>query len=184
MVKDIFIDYLELARPKHVRHDMLIPVIITALSTGTIILAKGNPYYFVIQTMPTAGIVVTALSILAGFNMTSLSILATTDSKIVQQLRQELMEGNLKPKIQQIFSYFSWAILVQLTLLIISIAIVVIISTLNFSPTLNPVPAALTRVGWIVFVSGLLGITYSIILTIRNISILYYFLKANSANGK
>lgn len=69
-----------------------------------------------------SGQVLTAVSILAGFNVASITIISTVQSDTIAKLKNEPSEEN--PKInmfEQLTIYFSWAVIIQLFVAFFSI---------------------------------------------------------------
>lgn len=174
-------DYFNLARSDHLRFDLGVPIIISILlivvsylkGVGVLSLLKG--------INDSIGTIITAFSILAGFNTASLSIFATSDSLIARKLRIQQIEGTDRSKMEQILAYFTWSIVVQLTLLFISI-----ISSLLIAHIL-PINLILqvkvfVFITWVLLMLGVAAILYSVLLTVRNVVILNDYLIAGSRN--
>lgn len=171
-------DYLNLGRQEHLRFDFGISFLGGLITTATLLSFNVSLADLISKLSSLIGTIITAFSILAGFNTTSLSIFATSSSPIAEMLKNELIEGTSRSKIEQVLAYFSWSVVVQLTLLIVSIIsslILTYIPKCYFS--FNNLIAALI---WMCFFLGITAIFYSIFLTIRNVSILYKYLVAES----
>ncbi|MEG6512436.1 hypothetical protein V6C32_10980 [Desulforamulus ruminis] len=176
----ILLDYFELSRSKHLFLDFCISLILGLATVGLLFYLNATTYFIINAINSTVGVAITAFSILAGFNATSLSIFATSNSPVAKKLKNELIKNTNRAKMEQILSYFSWSVVVQLVLLLLSVIASFLFA--NDSPFKKFV---LTHVYgdtaiWIILLFGMTGVFYSVNLTIRNISLLYYFLVADS----
>lgn len=173
-------DYLELARPEHLRIDFMIPFIIGSITIVGLSFMNVNLNELISKAGLVIGVVITAFSILAGFNATSLSIFASSNSSVVKELKEQLIDGTSRSKIEQLFAYFTWSVIVQLTLLFYSI---VAFSVFSYIPLYKYLKYPILNILlWLIVWVGFVGILYSILLTIRNVTILYYYLIADSRN--
>jgi len=177
----IFEDYIRLGRKEHLRFDFFLPIILGFIISISLKIVNTDISNLLQKFSSHLGVIITAFSILAGFNTTSLTIFATSSSPVITKLKSEKIENTNIRKIEQLFAYFSWSIVVQLTLLLISI-----ISTFVFSYLYPLEYIAKLRYGnfllWITFFLAISAVLYSITLTIRNITILYFFLIADTRN--
>ena len=114
----------------------------------------------------------TFISILAGFNIASLSVLATAGSSLLNKLREQhstRIEG--KTLFEVMMTFFSAAIITQFFIILIGLVILIISSIINF-------PKDITLDNWL-FVLLALWI-YTLILTlfvsIRNLKTLFYIM--------
>lgn len=180
-MKKVFRDYIELARSEDINKDigysilLGICIVLFALLSGVTIveLLKGFN--------DSINIIIMAFSILAGFNTTSLSIFATSDSGIVKRLREEIIEDKSRFKIDQILAYFSWSVVLQLFLLFFSIVVSLLFCYVEI-PDVVYTNQCFSLTMWILVTTFIVVILYSIKLTIRNILILYDFLIAQANN--
>lgn len=128
-----------------------------------------EPKKMVANIMDWIKILIPALTFQAGIHTTSLSFFANSNSPILERLRQEFVEINGVPTkykaIEQIFAYFSWAILVQLIMLLTCVMSAFYIS----SQDLNTYQYTKT-ICWYYFI--IWGTIYAIILTLRNLNLL------------
>lgn len=182
---DVFLGYLDLASPQEIRYDFFFSLTFASLLIGISSFADNGIQSMLDFFNAHVGSVITALSILAGFNVTSIAIIATSQSEVSQYLRNNKIEGKNATLLEQIISFFCWAIMVQLLALLLSIIAIFIFKFLfpmenriiwdtkyfNFT-CLNLI--------WIILFFGAWFVAYSITLTVRNVSILYYYLVADS----
>src|SRR5690625_4738473 len=77
---------------------------------------------FIINFKNINTIVITAISILAGFNVASISVIATSESKVIKNLKSIPSQiDNKKNKFSIIIIFFTWAIVIQLIVVFIGI---------------------------------------------------------------
>jgi len=172
-------DYLDLARQDHLRIDFGLPFAIGSIALAALIFSKANSSSLILEASSLTGVIVTAFTLLAGFNATSLSIFATSNSPLAQSLKEQLIEGTDRPKIEQLLAYFSWSVVFQLILLFLSITVFFLSSFLSEESAIFQNEIFII-VSWFIIWAGLIGILYSIMLTMRNVSILYYYLIADA----
>lgn len=121
-------------------------------------------------------IFIPVLTFIASLHSSSLIFFANSNSDLIKTLKEEyIIKNHIKttiPKINQIYSYFSWTILIQFISLIIFLLIICIDTSEN-SPatTINTV----ISVSHVLVLVVSLGI-YSIILSLRNTCIFFSIL--------
>lgn len=120
---------------------------------------------------------ITVIAILAGFNTTSLSIIAAGNNKILNFLKRKKLENSSDSILKQLVSFFSFAILVQLIVLVMGV-IISVISNNFFEITLmlpflkGIVGRALLSIFGIVWLSAVI---FTIMISIRNATLLYRY---------
>lgn len=171
----IGLDYWAITSRRERNQDLIVPLV---LAIGIIIcFSLQSPKSRVIIEFITnhMGTVITALSILAGFNTTSMTMIAVSPSRLAKTFREKRLENNPKRSyMDQIMVFFSWAILVQLTFVLFSFILLGVLSLFEVTAFW---PAALLLGLW------LFGAIYSVTLTVRNSSILFSYLIAEAKNG-
>lgn len=181
-MKRIINDYFTLVRAEHLKYDLGISVLLVGvIITLSVYYNIGIEILFkeLTQTIST---IIAAFSILSGFNIASLSIFSTSKSSIAEKLRTEKIKDTDRAKIEQILSYFSWSILIQLTSLLIAIVLPIIYSVLPMEEfAANSLFKCLL---WLSFSIILVLILYSIHLTMRNVWILYHYLVAEARTNE
>ena len=119
----------------------------------------------------------TVVAILAGFNTTSLSIIASSNNKVLKFLKQHKLKDSEDTVLKQLVSFFSFAILVQLIVLVIGIMLSMISKSFNDVAIMVPllsglaakIPLSILGVAW-------LGtVLFTIIISIRNATLLYRY---------
>lgn len=166
-------DYLELARRKHLCMDVGFPCVI-AIIVAVILSCTNASVSQELKAMASfINVAITAFSIMAGFNATSLSIFATSDSPMARTLKQKRIKDTNRTQMEQILAYFSWSVIVQLVLLFLGMIMSILLSygLVQFEGRLSSFAvSSLTT----------FGVLYAIALTLRNVAILYQFLVADS----
>lgn len=122
--------------------------------------------------------VITVLSILAGFNIAAVSIIGSSQSPLIKVLAETKMENQKISNLEGIISFFSWAIVVQLIILLFSIIFFIVAGSV-MTPTrsafsfynIPKFPVLL----FLMFV-GTSTSLHSILLTLRNITGLFLLL--------
>lgn len=180
-MKQIIRDYVELARPEDIKKDIWFSILVLSGIVLVSFIAKISIQEVLKHFYNSISNIITAFSILAGFNITSLSILSTSDSKIARNLREEVIKGTDRKKIEQILAYFSWSTIIQLILLVISILGQFMYAYITHFKILFENKLGL-GILWISVLIVFVAVLYSIMLTLRNITILYYYLVAESRN--
>lgn len=119
----------------------------------------------------------TVIAILAGFNTTSLAIIAASNSSVLKFLRQHTITNGNGSLLKQLVSFFSFAILIQLIVLIAGILLEVI------SNSFNEISSSVSFLSglWVKIPLSLLGaiwlsaILFTIIISVRNATLLYRY---------
>ena len=170
---DIISSYFSLCRKRHFFSDILITFLL-------ILIINYISNLFCNSSIDTLNsilkIFIPILTFIASLHSSSLIFFANSSSDLVKKLKDEFIIKNHKkttiPKINQIYSYFSWTILIQFISLIIFLLIVCIdFSMDNPETTINKF---ITVSHVLIFVISL-GI-YSMILSIRNTCIFFNIL--------
>lgn len=117
------------------------------------------------------GTILTILSVLAGFNVTSVAILSSSQSPVISKMKSTLLPNGKTNELTQFTCYFLWAIILQLTILLYSIIL------FFFVKMLTPIDVNFFLIAVTLW---LFGISYSILLSIRNASNIFLFFMADS----
>lgn len=114
-----------------------------------------------------SGQVIAAISILAGFNITSITVISAAGSHS-EEFKKRSVEGqNL---FDMLIVFFTWAVLVQLTVVMLSIFLYYLGSLLPTSFKMEiPIWGWVCAVGWLALT------IHSIFISLRNIKTLYLF---------
>ncbi|WP_368294462.1 hypothetical protein [Dehalobacter sp. TBBPA1] len=167
----VFRIYWKLSTAHEKRFDIVLSVAITCLVLFFIRLANLS-YDNITNLFETLfGTILTILSVLAGFNVASVSILSSSQSPIITKMKEASIEGKNWNELTQFICYFSWAIVLQLTLLLYSIVL------LFFTKILT---SAYIYIFLIVVSLWLWGVIYSVFLSIRNAANMFLFFLADN----
>ncbi|MDP4096879.1 hypothetical protein OIN60_08855 [Paenibacillus sp. P96] len=115
-----------------------------------------------------SGQVIAAISILAGFNLTSITVISAIGDN-VKKLRSHL-DSNGKPVYDVLVTFFTWAVSIQLIVVLLSISLYYAGS---FIPT--DLKMAVPIWGWICAVVWLSITAHSILISIRNLKTLFLY---------
>lgn len=119
----------------------------------------------------------TVIAILAGFNTTSLSIIAASNNKVLKYLKKNKIENSDDTILKQLVSFFSFAILLQLIVLATGILLSMVTKSFDgvievfpyISGLIVKLPLSIIGVIWL----GL--VLFTIIISIRNATLLYRY---------
>lgn len=149
--------------------DVLLPIVI---SSG--IIWWTSVYVFEFGTLiekfqQLSGQVIAAISILAGFNITSITVISSVGDN-AERLRERRSSDNQINYYDMLIVFFTWAVTIQLIVVLTSIVLFylgsLVPSTLNIS-----VPIW----GWICAVVWLAVTLHSIMISIRNLKTLFLY---------
>lgn len=177
---DIISSYMKLCRKRHFFSDIFITICLVVCIDFI-----SNLFYAptITNLDSTLKILIPVLTFIASLHSSSLIFFANSSSDLTNKLKEEyIVKGHQKtkiPKINQIYSYFSWTILVQFISLIFFLLII-------FIDTSETVPV--TVINQCVQVSDILKVVislgiYSIILSLRNTCIFFSILTWQPKNS-
>lgn len=165
----IFNDYLELARKSDIVTDIICAIILSSVSTFVISLLNISSNDLVSKILDFTKVIIPTFAIQAGFHGTSLSIFSSSNTGMAKYLKENRIENSNRRLIEQIYAYFAWSFIIQLLLLFYTIFIYYFVSYL-------PLGYMGINLPWYLGASLLFGALYALLLTIRNIKVLYLFL--------
>jgi len=116
-------------------------------------------------------IIITAISILAGFNVASISVIATSQSDLIKELKNKPSETDPEMnKFSIIIIFFTWAIIIQLLVVLLGIIFYFLCNFyVNESYTELETPIWI----WLLFTFWLSCVFHSIAISIRNVKMLF-----------
>lgn len=121
----------------------------------------------------------TVIAILAGFNTTSLSIIAASNNKVLRYLQNVKLKKDSEngSVLKQIISFFSFAIIFQLIILVIGLFLSMISKNLKeFSELFSFLNGLAVRIPLsILGVLWLSAILFALIISVRNATLLYRY---------
>lgn len=190
-------NYLQYSTPKELFFDLIIPLILAIFVTITTFSLIPSPRDLAVIIQEINGLTITITAILAGFNTASLAIIASSgnlipadnklscennDLKGIKKLKNLIMNNPSRNAIEAVVSFFSYAVISQLIILVFSLLLNVILSSLlkniDVFPNLTPIYKMILLSGFSVF--WIFLILHSIFLSIRNIDIISNFVKFHS----
>ena len=179
-------DYFKFSSKSEIIFDLVIPLVLSVIFSLIVvsdkILLKDILNSFVVIN----GHVVTAISILAGFNFASISLLASSNSDTISLLKKTSSKEHSTSKrevtlFDMLLIFFSWAIIVQ----ILVIGFIIILLFLISFAKINWDFSGHGRLVFKVVVSIWLAlIIHSLLVTIRNVKNMYYFMKYTPKSNK
>ena len=188
LVRRVFTEYFNLTRPNTILFNFTFCLFLAASSLGVAATVGTTSSDLIKKLNDLAVIIISSFSILAGFNATCLSILATSNSSIIIGLKKEIDPSTQRRKAEQLYAYFSGAVVIQLSFLLLSLLVYLAlicavprVETTHSILLLNMVNAQ--HAAWLLAGYYLFAILFSINMTIINISILYSFLVADARSS-
>ncbi|NOU68406.1 hypothetical protein GC096_30730 [Paenibacillus sp. LMG 31461] len=150
--------------------DVFLPIVIAIIMTYFTALSVTKFTVLIEKFQQISGQVIAAISILAGFNVASITIIATVSSGPLLVLRTRLPGAQLS-RYEMLICFFTWAVIIQLTVVLISIVLFYMGSFIpeHIKDWGVPMWAWCCAVFW-------LSITiHSIFLSVRNMKTLYLY---------
>lgn len=192
-------NYITHSTPRELFFDIVIPIVLSTILIVLIYFMLPSPITFVKSMYEINNTIITIIAILAGFNSASLAIIASS-SKIVnselldtesiktnktsniQKIKNMILNSPSYKELDAIVSFFAYAVISQLIILIISLIIHVILTALMkvnvhftlFSNQKEMIILCIFSGFWLTLV------LHSIFLSIRNIDIIAHFIKYSS----
>lgn len=150
--------------------DVFLPLLISLIMAYFTSLSVMKFTVLIEKFQQISGQVIAAISILAGFNVASITIIATVNSGPLMVLRTRLPGATLS-RYEMLISFFTWAVIIQLTVVLISIVLFYLGSFIPEHIKDWPVPLW----AWICAVFWLTITMHSIFLSVRNMKTLYLY---------
>lgn len=168
----MIIDYLKFSTKTEKTFDFFVPCLIT---TGILL--------FIFYHEPATGTVLkgvkdinnqtlTFISILAGFNVASISVIATNNSSLLIHLKQKpSRKAQGKSLYEIMLTFFTAAIVSQFFIIFIGIIILVISSIINF-----PSDFTIQYYHWILIAIWIYTLITTLFVSLRNLKTLFFIL--------
>ncbi|ALC92049.1 hypothetical protein AM500_21315 [Bacillus sp. FJAT-18017] len=156
---------------------LLIPIIVAcAIFVYFFIFEKSNKdlmNYIMDMNKDTLSVI----AILAGFNTTSLSIIAASNNRVLSFLKKHTGSNENDNVLKQLISFFSFAIIIQLIVLIIGIVISLVSKSLSEISMMFPfLTGFVVKIPLSIFGAVWLGaVLFTIMISIRNATLLYRY---------
>ncbi len=177
----MLLDYLRFSSKSELIFDLIVPVVFPFIIIPYLIeeVSHIDDLLTGIESINKQSL--TSISILAGFNVASISVLATSGSNVLQSLRGK--NSNLHPKVtlfEKIMTFFCAAVVIQFLIILIGI---ILLSILSFdisveNKSLSSPPTWL----WLIIGSWIYLIIVSIFVSIRNLKTLFIIIVNGTDN--
>ncbi|ARK23258.1 hypothetical protein SporoP37_00180 [Sporosarcina sp. P37] len=197
-IRNNVINYLKYSTPRELIFDIVAPLFIALIVATFAAYLIPTPRDFAIVIQDLNSITITITAILAGFNTASLAIIASSSSlsenkvvtkaipepnlKGLNKIKNLILNNPTKKEIDAVISFFAYAVISQLLILVISLIINVLLTSMLKIDVLFPNLKALSKY-WILISCSTIWIfliLHSIFLSIRNIDMISHFVKYNS----
>ncbi|WP_017814446.1 hypothetical protein [Paenibacillus shenyangensis] len=166
---DTFKKYLKYSSKSELVVDVALPIV------ASILLLIGTSFFvsdfkvLIEKLQQLSGQVIAAISILAGFNITSITVIATVGSH-ADQLRSRISSDGQVSVYDMLIGFFTWAVTIQLIVVLFSILLFYIGSLTPINLAM-PIPIW----GWGLAAIWLSLTIHSILISIRNIKTLFHY---------
>ncbi|MGH0608036.1 hypothetical protein [Bacillus cereus group sp. BfR-BA-01355] len=135
---------------------------------------------FMVNFQSLNSIVITAISILAGFNMASIAVISSSQSDMINKLKTTFSEiDSSVSKFAVLVIFFTWAITIQLTVVLMGI-ILHFCSQFLVQPFLLKLTVPIWL--WIILFMWMFIFMHSIFISIRNVKMLFFFVSKGLQN--
>jgi len=166
-----FIRYWKYSSRSELIVDVFFPVLLSFFMIGysySFVTSLGE---FIEKFQNMSGQVIAALSILAGFNITSITVLASANSSAFNMLKGKKSRDEKLDLYEMLICFFTWAVIIQLLVVLISIIVYYVGSFVPREVKNSQVPIVL----WIGAFIWLTSILHSVLVSLRNMKTLYYY---------
>nr|WP_145404222.1 hypothetical protein [Paenibacillus xylanexedens] len=168
-------NYIAFSSPSEKIFDVLFPFIIaTALVTGVYFFNNISVKEFIDKFNSLNGTIISAISILVGFNFAGVSIIASSQSELVSYLKSRKSKRDNKTTLFKVLMiFFTWSIVIEL--LIVTIGVVLYFFSQFFVPSAilkTMVPLYV----WVAVLILVFLVLHALFNSVRNIKMLFYFI--------
>lgn len=174
---NILFGFFKFATTKEKRFDIGLPFAISAIIfVSAYFLIRSNQNLLdIVKDLNSVSLSI--MSILAGFNTTSLAVIASTQQKTLFRLFEKNGQKNDKNILEQLLTFFSYSIIIQLILIILgSLLLVMLKYASDLYKNLSFVNYFSSHI--ILSVVGLIWlglVLHTLFISIRNVTILYHY---------
>ncbi|MED2578687.1 hypothetical protein P4223_30050, partial [Bacillus thuringiensis] len=135
---------------------------------------------FMVNFQSLNSIVITAISILAGVNMASIAVISSSQSDMINKLKTTFSQiDSSVSKFTVLVIFFTWAITIQLTVVLMGI-ILHFCSQFLVQPFLLKLTVPIWL--WIILFVWMFIFMHSIFISIRNVKMLFFFVSKGLQN--
>ena len=174
-------NYFKLSSKEEIRFDIAVPFVISFFTVYFLSLTELN----VLKVLQDVNnVIISVMSILAGFNTASVAIIASsnplsiveavTNQKDSQEKNQGSSDEEGRKLLNNLTSYFSYAIILQLFILIVSIIASIVLKFLDIKTFKENTYLYISLSS--IFIIWLTIVLNSLMITLRNASILHNFI--------
>lgn len=165
-------NYFRLSSSAEIRFDLMIPF---AISIIVVILLYNSQLNILKVLKDINDVVISVMSILAGFNTASVAIIASSNPlSVAESLDHQNNNQEGQRLLDSLTSYFSYAIILQLAILIVSIIASIALNFIDYKLIKNNVYLHASLA--LVFTLWFTVVLNSLFITLRNASILHNFI--------
>ncbi|MEK5390226.1 hypothetical protein NSQ59_07555 [Margalitia sp. FSL K6-0131] len=165
-------NYFKMSSKKEIRFDTLVPFIISCIVVFCIYICNLNMLK-VLQDVN--DVIISVMSILAGFNTASVAIIASSNPLgIAESMDSQGNNQEGRRLLNSLTSYFSYAILLQLFILIVSIIASVVLKFFHIKIIEDNIYFFISLA--LIFILWFTLVLNSLLITLRNASILHNFI--------
>lgn len=164
-------NYFKYVTKQEMYFDFLVPLLLASIIIIplTIIEHSNGLLFELIREFNT--IALTIISILAGFNTSCLAIIVSTNKESLGKLfKIKQSKDNI---LQQVVTFFGYAVLTQLLILVFGLMMVLLTKTSIFFISNGYLDKTLLSIFSAIWISG---VFYCLFITIRNVSLLYNYI--------
>ncbi|MED0991943.1 hypothetical protein [Bacillus thuringiensis] len=169
---EVSMNYLRFATKAEKTFDFLIPAILTVIIMLFIAYMNPNTTTILKGIKDINNQSLTFISILAGFNIASISVLATAGSKLLEDLRKT--KSNTVPDktlFEIMLTFFCAAIIIQFIIILVGVIILIVSSITDFSPNFH-----INKFIWCMISFWIYALITTIFISIRNLKTLFYIM--------
>jgi hypothetical protein len=164
--------YIRFSSRAELAFDFLLPAFITAIICMIINIVDPSTTTVLKGVKEINNQTLTFISILAGFNITSISVLATSGSKFLETLRTTKSEKDNKTSLFKVMMiFFSASIVTQFLIILSGLIILIIAAVINIPSTF-----VITWYYWILFACWIYALLLAIFISIRNLKTLHHIM--------
>lgn len=165
-------NYFKESSKQEIRFDLLVPFCISTIIVFFLYLSRVNMLDILKEIND---VIISVMSILAGFNTASVAIIASSNPLgVVEAMENQGDHGEGQRLLNSLTSYFSYAIILQLFILIVSIIAAITLKFFDMSTIADNkylfISLSMIFIIWFTLVLN------SLLITLRNASILHNFI--------
>lgn len=171
-IHQIIKKFFKSSSKKEIRHDLALPLVIAILIVSLFVYFKLD----ILQILTDLNeVIITVMSILAGFNTASIAIISSSNLiSFIDRLEDRGRRNNGSELLKSLTSYFSYAIMLQLFILIVSIIASLVFRFLDFETIKKNMWCFSSLI--LFFILWFSIVLNSLFITIRNVAILHNFI--------